>query len=52
MKSDDLFLPIEQDLTASEAIDRPSLTFWGDVWRRFRINKVAVGGLVILILLV
>ncbi|WP_408005326.1 ABC transporter permease [Pseudalkalibacillus berkeleyi] len=35
----------------AEKITRPSLSFWQDVWRRFRKNKLALTGVVILILL-
>lgn len=46
---DDLFLPLERDIAKSEEINRPSLSFWEDVWRRFCLNRVAIVGLVILI---
>ncbi len=48
---EDLFLPIEIGSIASEAITRPSLSFWQDVWRRFRCNRVAVFGFIVLIVL-
>ncbi|NGX54411.1 MAG: Oligopeptide transport system permease protein OppC [Chlamydiae bacterium] len=48
---DSLFLPLEQDSTDREHISRPSLSFWQDVWRRFRLNRVAMAGLIILMLL-
>lgn len=50
MNPDDFF-PLQQDLGASEEICRPSLSFWEDVWRRFRLSKVAVAGLITLVLL-
>lgn len=43
--SSDIPMPIEEDLTT------PALSFWEDVWRRFRMNKVAIIGLVTLMLL-
>lgn len=46
-----LFLPLEQDLAASEAISAPSLTFREDAWRRFYRNKIALFGLITLFLL-
>lgn len=49
--SPDLFLPLEQDARLKEKITRPSLSFWQDVWRRFRLNKVAVAGFGTLIFL-
>ncbi|MFC5529902.1 ABC transporter permease [Cohnella yongneupensis] len=35
--------------TNADAIVRPSLTYWQDAWRRLRTNKMAMGGLFILI---
>lgn len=32
----------------SESINRPSMTYWQDAWRRLKKNKVAMAGLVIL----
>lgn len=40
-------IPIE-DKTA-EFIARPKITYWGDAWRRFKLNKLAIVSLVILI---
>jgi oligopeptide transport system permease protein len=48
----DLFLPIEQDLTASEEIGRKGMSFWEEVWRIFKSNKVAFVGLLTLIFLI
>ena len=36
----------------AEKISKPSITFWSDVWRRFRSNKLSMLGLIILILVV
>lgn len=36
------------DLDA-EKIERPSLTYWRDVWRRFKKNRLALIGLILLI---
>lgn len=36
----------------AEKISKPSLTFWQDVWRRFRKNPTAMIGLVILVLVI
>lgn len=41
----ELFEPLRRDSHAGEEIHLPSLTFWQDVWRRFRCNKVASCGL-------
>ncbi|GGJ52596.1 ABC transporter permease [Virgibacillus salexigens] len=49
---DEWFTWKEQDRTASEAVSRPSLSYWKDAWRRLVKNKLAMAGLVFLILLV
>ncbi|MBX5476664.1 MAG: ABC transporter permease [Clostridia bacterium] len=36
------------DTALMEAIERPPVTFWGDAWRRFRKNRLAMLGLVLL----
>ncbi len=45
------FQPISMDLRQAEEIKRPSLSFWADVWRRLKANKVAMASLVFIILL-
>ncbi|MEG0805030.1 MAG: ABC transporter permease [Lachnospiraceae bacterium] len=35
-----------------EELSKPSLTYWRDVWRRFHSNKLALFGLILLILVV
>lgn len=35
----------------NHALVRPSMSFWQDVWRRLKINKIAMTGLVILLML-
>lgn len=50
--SQDLFTHIPKSQEESELIARPSITFWQDVWRRFRKNPVAVFALCLLIALV
>lgn len=37
------------DSSDSERLGKPSLTYWADVWRRFRSNPLAVLGLLMLI---
>lgn len=44
----DLFEHVGVDETSSEAINRPSITYWQDAWRRLKMNKVAMVGLVLL----
>lgn len=46
------FQRAERKLTEAEAIRRPSLTFWQDVWIRLRKNWLGMGGLVVILLLV
>ncbi|GAB4073199.1 dipeptide ABC transporter permease DppC [Barrientosiimonas marina] len=41
----------EKDLKAAENVSRPSLSYWQDVWRRLKQNKLAMTGLVFLVLL-
>jgi oligopeptide transport system permease protein len=36
------FLPVAKDLKASQALVRPSLSYWKDAWRRLKKNKVAM----------
>lgn len=49
---EDLFLPATDNKVEAERISRPSLSYWKDVWRRLRKNKLAMLGLTIIILLV
>jgi oligopeptide transport system permease protein len=44
------FQPVSQT-TDTEAILRPSLNYWQDAWRRLNKNKLAMGGLVVLIII-
>jgi oligopeptide transport system permease protein len=44
----DLFEHMGVDEASSEAINRPSITYWQDAWRRLKKNKVAMIGLVLL----
>ncbi|ANZ44399.1 ABC transporter permease [Cloacibacillus porcorum] len=46
-----LWKETEHDFTKSEDIKRRSLTFYQDVWRRFRENKTAIFSLVFIVLL-
>ncbi|MDO5754888.1 MAG: ABC transporter permease [Tissierellia bacterium] len=49
--SKEKFERIPDDEKSAEFIARPRVTFWGDAWRRFKKNKLAIISLVILILL-
>lgn len=37
---------------SGEKISKPSLTYWSDVWRRFRSNGLSILGLILLVLVV
>ncbi|SDJ87082.1 oligopeptide ABC transporter permease [Sediminibacillus albus] len=47
----DLFVPAKTDENASEQIQRPSLTYWQDAWRRLKKNKGAIFGMVVIALI-
>ena len=46
--SKDSFKRVGIDESDSERLDKPSLTYWADVWRRFKENKFAMVGLILL----
>ena len=48
---DEWFKPKKKDIEEAEAVVRPSLSYWKDAWRRIRKNKLAMGGLIFLVLL-
>ncbi len=43
----------ELDITEKDAekVERPSLTYWQDAWRRLRQNKIAIASLVVIIII-
>lgn len=49
--SNEMFQPLPKDSLNHEAINRPSLTFWQDAWRRLKQNKVAMGSMIILVII-
>lgn len=49
---DALFERVGTKGLSGEEIGKKSLTYWADVWRRFRSNKLAILGLVLLLLVV
>lgn len=49
--SPELFTPAEDNFSAADEIKRPSISFLSDVWRRLRQNKLAMLGLIIVLLL-
>jgi oligopeptide transport system permease protein len=45
------FEPLSNNTLKNEAIVRPSQTYWQDAWRRLKKNRLAMAGLIILIIL-
>lgn len=50
--TDDMFERIGTKGLSGEQLSKPSLTYWADVWRRFKENKLAIVGLILLILVI
>ncbi|KYD10665.1 MULTISPECIES: ABC transporter permease [Heyndrickxia] len=50
--TEELFLPAEDNFKEAEKISRPTVSYWANVWRRLKANKLALVGLIIIILLV
>ncbi len=48
----ELFRPALDNREAAESIKRPMISYWSDVWRRLKKNKLAMFGLIILLLLI
>ena len=48
---DEWFKPKGKDSEKAESVVRPSLSYWKDAWRRLRKNKMAMGGLIFLVIL-
>jgi dipeptide transport system permease protein len=49
--NESLFQPVTDNFKDAEVISRPSISYWADVWRRLKQNKLAMCGLGIIILL-
>jgi len=47
-----LFLPASDSEKATAEVMRPSVGYWKDAWRRLKANKVAMGSLVVILLVV
>ena len=47
-----MFQRVGIDEELSEHLDKPSLTYWADVWRRFRKDKLALFGLVLMVAII
>ncbi|WP_026692292.1 ABC transporter permease [Peribacillus kribbensis] len=48
---DEWFVPKVKEKDEGERVSRPSLSYWKDAWLRLRKNKLAMAGLIFLILL-
>jgi dipeptide transport system permease protein len=48
---DEWFKPIGKDSDKAQSVVRPSLSYWRDAWHRLRKNKLAMAGLIFLIVL-
>lgn len=48
----DMFRPVTDNFKDAEKIERPSISYRADVWRRLKLNKLAMAGLFIIIVLV
>jgi len=46
----DLFKPATDEEKAIVEVTRPSISYWRDAWNRLKANKVAIGGLVVIVL--
>lgn len=47
----EMFEKAPQELRNAESIKRPSIRYWPDVWRRLKQNKLAMTGLILLIIM-
>jgi len=50
--TEELFEPASIVDKDAEKIHRPSIKYWPDVWRRLRMNKLAMSGLIIIFLFI
>lgn len=50
--TEDMFLPAQDNFDEAEKIARPTVSYWSDVWRRFKENKLAMTGFILVVLLV
>ena len=50
--TEDMFLAAEDNYKEAEKIARPTMSYWANVWRRLRSNKLAMLGLILIVLLV
>ncbi len=49
--SNNLFVPLDKSQKLPDQISHPAMSFWVDVWRRFRTNRMALIGLTLLLII-
>ena len=49
MEKDTRYQPLDKASISADQISRPSVSYWKDAWRRFRKDKLAVFGLVMIL---
>lgn len=52
MPAPELFEKADKSNIDAEKIKRPTIKYWADVWRRLKMNKLAMAGFVIIILMI
>ena len=50
MEKDTRYQPLDKASISADQISRPSVSYWKDAWRRFRRDKLAVFGLVMILI--
>lgn len=50
--TDEMFERVGTKGLSDETLGKASLTYWADVWRRFKENKLAILGLILLVLVI
>ena len=48
----DMFEHADKEVDAAEKIQRPTITYWADVWRRLKENKLAMTGMIIILVMI
>ena len=50
MEKDTRYQPLDKASISADQISRPSVSYWKDAWRRFRKDKLAVFGLIMILI--
>lgn len=48
----EMFQPADIENRDADKIKRPSISYWPDVWRRLKQNKLAMSGLIVIVLII